>query len=476
MKIAATRSGTPLPILVILLLIGLVAIAAPVLIVSLTPRVVVTKPPRVVISTRIVPRTELPPVEPVELQPVDPDDARSVNAAIPFSTKPNPAARPFRVFGSADSQARAVDCLAAAVYYEAGNDAVGQRAVAQVILNRMRHPAFPKSVCGVVFQGWERSTGCQFTFTCDGAMFRYKPSAASWTRARDVASTALNGSVYAPVGHATHYHTDWVVPYWSSSLEKITEVHTHLFFRWAGWWGTPPAFNRSYTGAEPNIARMSLLSASFSGDPGAPPTPATEPTEASLDPLASVDPESIKATDVPEAMGADPDSFLVTLPKGMNAENFASLAIRTCGERKKCKFMAWSEAGQTPRTLPLDSGQVSTMAFSYLRDLDTGYAKALWNCRLHRRPSPVQCMRDQPLGRPATPAVEAAPTDLEGKPTSPAGLSGVRRREPAAAPAPAPMPSPAAAPVAEPARSGRVQRRFRLPAADPSPVPTPTTR
>ena len=196
-----------------------------------------------VVPQRVVPKTELPPVEPVEFQSVDPNDARAFNATVPFSTLPNPAARPFRFSGSTDARLRAIDCLAAAELYEAGDDSEGERAVAQVVLNRVRHPAFPKSVCGVVFQGSERSTGCQFTFSCDGALQRWSPSEAAWDRARDVARMALNGAVYKPVGHATHYHTDWVVPYWSSSLEKITEVGTHLFFRWAGWWGTPPASN-----------------------------------------------------------------------------------------------------------------------------------------------------------------------------------------------------------------------------------------
>ncbi|MEC3909832.1 cell wall hydrolase [Sphingobium sp. CR2-8] len=120
--------------------------------------------------------------------------------------------------------------LAPAVYYEAVNDPVGQSAVAQVIINRMRHPAFPKTLCGVVLQGWERSTGCQFTFTRDGAMNR-KPPLAAWLNAKAVANAAMASAVFGGVGLATHYHTDWVVPYWSSSLEKIAQVGTHLFFR-----------------------------------------------------------------------------------------------------------------------------------------------------------------------------------------------------------------------------------------------------
>src|SRR5690606_750773 len=111
-------------------------------------------------------------------------------------------ARPFHYTGGEAALARATDCLAAAMIYEAGDDAVGERAVGQVVLNRLRHPAFPKTVCGVVFQGQERATGCQFTFTCDGAMAR-RPSAAAWERARGLASGMLAGDVYKPVGTST---------------------------------------------------------------------------------------------------------------------------------------------------------------------------------------------------------------------------------------------------------------------------------
>ncbi len=121
-----------------------------------------------------------------------------------------------------------------AVYYEAANqDDAGQEAVAQVVLNRVRHPAFPASICGVVFQGSERRTGCQFTFTCDGSLFR-RADPQLWGRARRVAESALDGSVFQPVGLATHYHADYVVPYWASSLEKNAQVGAHIFLSLAG--------------------------------------------------------------------------------------------------------------------------------------------------------------------------------------------------------------------------------------------------
>lgn len=91
----------------------------------------------------------------------------------------------------------------------------GQAAVAQVVLNRVRHPAFPGTVCGVVYQGSQRKTGCQFTFTCDGSLTRRTMSQSAWQRARAIAANTLSGNVNSTVGLATHYHTNWVYPYWS---------------------------------------------------------------------------------------------------------------------------------------------------------------------------------------------------------------------------------------------------------------------
>ena len=101
------------------------------------------------------------------------DEAKLINAAMPFSDAPVIAARAFVLpAGETLDQRRALLCLTQAVYYEAGFEPMaGRRAVAQVVLNRMRHPAFPKSVCGVVYQ--RNSTPvCQFTFVCDGSLYR----------------------------------------------------------------------------------------------------------------------------------------------------------------------------------------------------------------------------------------------------------------------------------------------------------------
>jgi hypothetical protein len=149
----------------------------------------------------------------------------------------------------------AVDCLADAIYYEAAFEPVaGQRAVAQVVVNRVRDRNFPKSVCGVVFQGAERKTGCQFTFTCDGSMNRRPPKPKQRARAKVIAEQALSGYVATEVGTATHYHTDWVDPYWKPTLDEITQVGDHVFYKWRGKAGKPTALkNARYEGDEIDV-------------------------------------------------------------------------------------------------------------------------------------------------------------------------------------------------------------------------------
>jgi len=176
--------------------------------------------------------------------------AEEVNELRPFAKLPIRPMKPFVLQASGADRARAVQCLSEAVYYEAAREPeVGQEAVAQVVLNRMRHPAYPKSVCGVVYQGSARATGCQFTFTCDGSL-RWAPQAALWKRARTVAERALAGYVDKAVGSATHYHAQYVSPYWAPTLVKMTQVGQHIFYRWTGPWGEPPAFTGRYAGGE----------------------------------------------------------------------------------------------------------------------------------------------------------------------------------------------------------------------------------
>src|SRR3954468_10963828 len=161
-------------------------------------------------------------------------------------------ARPFDIGPAThDDVNSALDCLTSAIYYEARSESDdGQRAVAQVVLNRVRHPAFPKTVCGVVYQGSNRTTGCQFTFTCDGSLGRGIRSPFAWQRARRIAAAALAGYVFAPVGVATHYHTTAIHPWWADAMSKAVTIGAHIFYRWNGAWGDPRSFRRPYVGPE----------------------------------------------------------------------------------------------------------------------------------------------------------------------------------------------------------------------------------
>jgi spore germination cell wall hydrolase CwlJ-like protein len=210
-----------------------------------------------------------PAPPPLLMRNIDPAAALAMNNKVPLASGPNTPAAPFSMAGmSATTRAQALECLTSAVYYEAGNQSdQGEQAVAQVILNRVRHPAFPSSVCGVVYQGSTRMTGCQFTFTCDGSLER-RPSYDGWARAKKIAQAALNGAVFAPVGLATHYHADYVVPYWASTMAKNAVIGAHLFYRWAGSWGRPSAYIQHYAKQEPDAGALKMAAlAAFAARP-----------------------------------------------------------------------------------------------------------------------------------------------------------------------------------------------------------------
>ncbi len=152
--------------------------------------------------------------------------------------------------------ARAAECLTEAIYYEARSEpADGQRAVAQVVLNRVRNPAFPASVCGVVHQRSAESGGCQFTFFCDGAMLMRREEAA-WERARRIATEALGGAVYAPAGSALFYHTTAVAPWWATRMTRIATIGAHIFYQLGHGANRKLDFRQAYAGAEPRALEV----------------------------------------------------------------------------------------------------------------------------------------------------------------------------------------------------------------------------
>jgi len=188
------------------------------------------------------------------------DEAKMINASLPFATAALQPAQPFILSGDDTQRERALLCLTQAVYYEAkGEPEQGQRAVAQVVLNRVRHPAFAKSVCGVVYEGAAGGT-CQFSFVCNGSLDR-RADPAAWRHAQTIARQALYGYVEPSVGEATHYHADYVAPTWGPLLAKVASIGQHIFYRWPGRWGEAAAFTGRYAGETKESSVLHLAAA-----------------------------------------------------------------------------------------------------------------------------------------------------------------------------------------------------------------------
>jgi hypothetical protein len=200
------------------------------------------------------------PPAPALLTPTSTVQASAAKASTPQSVKPGPGllaslrgrlrlddpthavARPFQ-FPVVAKAKTDLQCLTEAVYFEArGEEKAGQQAVAQVVLNRVRHPAFPKTICGVVHQ--RTASSCQFSFACsvrqDGAMDN-----PAWRRAQAVAQAALHGSVMATVGDATHFQSARANAF--SGLLKVAQIGAHIFYRFGGHAGASDMFHQTPT-------------------------------------------------------------------------------------------------------------------------------------------------------------------------------------------------------------------------------------
>jgi len=175
---------------------------------------------------------------PAVAQSLDESQAEVGPAAVPLFSPSSPSLTVAPML--ATDRARALDCMSWAIAYEAaGQPIAGQEAVGQVILNRVRNPHRPKTVCGVVFEGSERRTGCQFTFTCDGSLHR-RLSEETMLTARSVASAVLDGAAPDHVGGATHYHANYVSPVWATTGRRVTQIGAHIFYEMPGDAGHSP--------------------------------------------------------------------------------------------------------------------------------------------------------------------------------------------------------------------------------------------
>ena len=192
-----------------------------------------------------------------------------------FGSSHMDAQRVLRMRGALD-QSRDLECLTQAVYYEArGETPQGQAAVAQVVMNRVRHRAFPKTVCGVVFQG-AYDGGCQFSFACDGSV-RKTTDQEAWDRAQKVAARALDGRIFAAVGGATHFHVAGVITDWGDRMAPVAQIGAHIFYRFNARPGASGVFHGpvDLSPAEPSPNPTTPVYASLAPASAAAPPPAS---------------------------------------------------------------------------------------------------------------------------------------------------------------------------------------------------------
>ena len=320
------------------------------------------------------------------------DDAQARNAAVGFAAAGPGKATPFSFRGSSADRARARDCLALAGMAEAGGGDGDQRAVMQVILNRVRHPAFAKTVCGVVFEGSQRPTGCQFSFTCDGSLAR-RYSDAAWRAARARADEMLAGAIDATVGNATHFHANYVYPWWSDKLDKVAQVGPHIFFRWRGFWGTRNALSARYGGGEPDPLRLQETALTVAT---ANPLPTLmQGGEA----VRSITTELVNQTT--EAGDATPSSpgagihFVLVSPSDAPAA-LVDKARSLCGSEGYCRVQGWSDANNIPAKLPLTEEARRSVRFSFVSASANAAEAIFFDCRTFPAPNVGTCLPTRP--------------------------------------------------------------------------------
>ena len=200
---------------------------------------------------------DLEGIDPIEVASIDPVTSAAIAAIDQIVPMPNaimPIATPVAVAYArettpatafdllVDKQGKKVSekelwCMATAIYFEArGESYRGQVAVGQVVMNRLAHKIYPKTICGVVFQNQHMRNACQFSFACDG-IAETITEAKPWAQAEEIAKGVINGTLYlTEVGHATHYHATYVYPHWAPKLKKNTKIGHHIFYQFKRGW------------------------------------------------------------------------------------------------------------------------------------------------------------------------------------------------------------------------------------------------
>jgi len=221
-------------------------------------RIAALRNPAAVETTTAVAVADTSPIEVASIDPAAADSAAldAIDALAPGANVPLPLTMSKQLaYARADLPATTFDetdlldkkgkkvsdkelwCMATAIYFEArGESYRGQVAVGQVVLNRVAHPLYPDTICGVVFQNQSKRNACQFSFACDGRPEKVTDEK-SWKQATEIARNVVSGKDYLPeVGYATHYHATYVRPTWAPRMKKVTKIGLHVFYQFKRGW------------------------------------------------------------------------------------------------------------------------------------------------------------------------------------------------------------------------------------------------
>ena len=148
-------------------------------------------------------------------------------------------------------------CLAQNIFFESSIDnKAGMAAVADVVLNRVKHAHYPDTICGVVYQAkmkesWKTKQypdlddservyipirhRCQFSWYCDGKSDDIPLGSENWVKAQMIAWDIMhNDGLRGITEGATHYHATYVAPAWSKDhrMDLVGRIGMHIFYRW----------------------------------------------------------------------------------------------------------------------------------------------------------------------------------------------------------------------------------------------------
>lgn len=351
------------------------------------------------LDTMPLPQLELADVTVDEAALVDVprDEAKRINAGVPISDVPIVAASAFASSLEDTDRDRARACLAIAAIYEAGSDPNDQMPVMQVVLNRVRHPAFPNSVCDVVFQGSERSTGCQFSFTCDGSMTRTRPPESTLAKAKGLAEWMLVQGVDERVGHATHYHTDWVVPYWSAKLNKVAKINTHIFLSWPGGPGQKRAFRAAPSSTEGQVPQMAGYAIAHSEEGSRIDLEAEEWADLNAMDPDFLDSEGGASASVAVQQSAARREFVIPTKRlgfvaGMTPGRWSLDAAGACGDLPACRVVGWADPARAPSRINEATVSQSPPDLVFVQDLRNRVQTAYWDCSKWSRAGTSKCL------------------------------------------------------------------------------------